>query len=103
RRRHTRSKRDWSSDVCSSDLTPWAVTQNPGLVVLSYFVSFFGQYADWKIYLAYDILAFAVYAAVMGGLGWRQYRLAVPLAAILRSEERRVGHEWRSRGQLGRV
>lgn len=63
--------------------TPWAVTQNPGLVVLSYFVSFFGQYADWKIYLAYDILAFAVYAAVMGGLGWRQYRLAVPLAAIL--------------------
>src|SRR5699024_11789463 len=24
RRRHTRSKRDWSSDVCSSDLTiPW--------------------------------------------------------------------------------
>src|SRR5207249_5597554 len=23
RRRHTRSKRDWSSDVCSSDLTWW--------------------------------------------------------------------------------
>src|SRR5699024_12099460 len=23
RRRHTRSKRDWSSDVCSSDLTPY--------------------------------------------------------------------------------
>src|SRR5207249_8761800 len=23
RRRHTRSKRDWSSDVCSSDLTPF--------------------------------------------------------------------------------
>src|SRR5699024_11406771 len=23
RRRHTRSKRDWSSDVCSSDLTCW--------------------------------------------------------------------------------
>src|SRR5207249_6636526 len=21
--RHTRSKRDWSSDVCSSDLVPW--------------------------------------------------------------------------------
>src|SRR5699024_11928018 len=28
RRRHTRSKRDWSSDVCSSDLmiTNWATT-----------------------------------------------------------------------------
>src|SRR2546422_3493934 len=26
RRRHTRCSRDWSSDVCSSDLTqPWAV------------------------------------------------------------------------------
>src|SRR5699024_11388678 len=34
RRRHTRSKRDWSSDVCSSDLTrehsrtPWLWTMN---------------------------------------------------------------------------
>src|SRR5207249_7681898 len=27
RRRHTRSKRDWSSDVCSSDL-PGALAQN---------------------------------------------------------------------------
>src|SRR5207249_5707252 len=26
RRRHTRSKRDWSSDVCSSDLLPKAET-----------------------------------------------------------------------------
>src|SRR5699024_11679538 len=25
RRRHTRSKRDWSSDVCSSDLICWPV------------------------------------------------------------------------------
>src|SRR5699024_11828201 len=24
RRRHTRSKRDWSSDVCSSDLSTWS-------------------------------------------------------------------------------
>ena len=40
--------------------TPWAVTQNPGLPLLSYFFQFFGQYADWKIYLAYDVLFFAV-------------------------------------------
>ena len=26
RRRHTRLRRDWSSDVCSSDLAPFAVT-----------------------------------------------------------------------------
>ena len=63
--------------------TPWATTQNPGLMLLSYFFSVFGSFADWKIYLAYDVLAFAVYAAVVGNLGWKQYRLAVPLAAIL--------------------
>src|SRR5207249_8749731 len=27
RRRHTRSKRDWSSDVCSSDLRPYLVEE----------------------------------------------------------------------------
>src|SRR5699024_11950968 len=27
RRRHTRSKRDWSSDVCSSDLFPWTLAK----------------------------------------------------------------------------
>src|SRR5699024_11815927 len=30
RRRHTRSKRDWSSDVCSSDLRPLSVTVSSG-------------------------------------------------------------------------
>src|SRR5207249_8962219 len=29
RRRHTRSKRDWSSDVCSSDLSPLSLTLSP--------------------------------------------------------------------------
>ena len=29
--------------------TPWAVTQNPGLPLLSYFFQFFGRYADWRI------------------------------------------------------
>src|SRR5438067_3908000 len=30
RRRHTRSKRDWSSDVCSSDLLPFTPRQRSG-------------------------------------------------------------------------
>src|SRR5207249_9157904 len=30
RRRHTRSKRDWSSDVCSSDLPPHCAPARPG-------------------------------------------------------------------------
>src|SRR5699024_12222114 len=31
RRRHTRSKRDWSSDVCSSDLVPVSARTGEGL------------------------------------------------------------------------
>ena len=46
--------------------TPWAATQNPGLPLLSYFFQFFGDYADWKIYVGYDILYFSVFAAVVG-------------------------------------
>src|SRR5438067_11714937 len=37
RRRHTRSKRDWSSDVCSSDLLPpirWGIGINTGPAVV---------------------------------------------------------------------
>ena len=62
--------------------TPWPQTQNPGLPLLSYFFQFLGHYADWKIYVAYDVLATAVFAAVLGGLNFRRYRIAVPLAAI---------------------
>lgn len=63
--------------------TPWAVTQNPGLPLISYFFQFFGSYADWKIYLAYDALYFACFAAVLSALPWKKWRVAVPLAAVL--------------------
>ena len=39
--------------------TPWQATQNCGLIVLSYFVQFFGAFAPFKVYLAYDLLLFA--------------------------------------------
>ena len=45
--------------------------------------AFFGSYADWKIYLAYNALAFAVFGAVLGTLGFSRSRVAVPLAAAL--------------------
>ena len=61
---------------------PWAVTQNrPAAAQLLF--QFFGQYAGWKIYLAYDVLFFAVYAAVLSVLPWKQWRVAVPMAAVL--------------------
>src|SRR5699024_11373930 len=36
RRRHTRSKRDWSSDVCSSDLTGLAEQVDHAVTILSH-------------------------------------------------------------------
>src|SRR5690625_7740333 len=79
RRRHTRWPRDWSSDVCSSDLIGLPVEQD----------------------------------MVQIGHGGAAPRLAIPAHAPAlirhrldkdrqrgqpRSEERRVGNEWRSRG-----
>src|SRR6267378_5022832 len=39
RRRHTRSLRDWSSDVCSSDLEPVDLEQADGFISLERFES----------------------------------------------------------------
>src|SRR5699024_11627827 len=74
RRRHTRSKRDWSSDVCSSDLA---------LLSLAVVVAVH-QFAPIDAPLATLLLVafITVLASVLGDL---------------RSEERRVGKECRSR------
>src|SRR5437763_9386297 len=72
RRRHTRYIGDWSSDVCSSDLSPTAISGCAG-----------------------------------GGSGAAcsaSTRLAASAASSTsrwRSEERRVGKEWRFRGGAG--
>src|SRR5699024_12227298 len=76
RRRHTRSKRDWSSDVCSSDLVVLAAQR---------------VHADAA---AADI---AGRHREVGDCDYRGRALAV-LGDAQRSEERRVGKEWRSRG-----
>src|SRR5207249_7833574 len=83
RRRHTRSKRDWSSDVCSSDLGNGGRSLGP-----------LGRARAE---------APASVAAVLG----RQHQLALRIVVIalrppvigtaLRSEERRVGKEHRAR------
>ena len=62
--------------------TPGPRPRTPACRCSPYFFQFLGHYADWKIYVAYDVLAAAVFAAVLGGLNFRQYRIAVPLAAI---------------------
>src|SRR5436305_9527047 len=77
RRRHTRCGRDWSSDVCSSDLTLGTGNgtrerfDRPGLLELNGFnlsVAAAGRVGDFEL-----------------------------VGAVARSEERRVGKECRSR------
>src|SRR5690349_23718807 len=77
RRRHTRSLRDWSSDVCSSDLT---------------------------VFDSSSIGKLKLIGALLGGMridaGGRLAVLELSdalLAQTVRSEERRVGKECRSR------
>ena len=60
---------------------PWPATQNPGLVVLTYFFQVFGAFAAWKVHLAYDVLLFACFAAVLGGIRWKDYALAFAAGA----------------------
>src|SRR5699024_11918680 len=86
RRRHTRSKRDWSSDVCSSDLL--SLMAIPGLT---------GYYSK-------DIIIESLYGSYTVS-GYIMYYIAVASATLtsiyslrvmyLRSEERRVGKECR--------
>src|SRR3712207_8373694 len=84
RRRHTRYWRDWSSDVCSSDLTwvpamvPWRATENGD--VTEEVIAWYERFAAGR-----------PGAIVVEATGVRD----VPSGP--RSEERRVGKECRSR------
>src|SRR5206468_8885541 len=86
RRRHTRSDRDWSSDVCSSDLVEGAdkrwVLRHCQFMAAPSLEESFGN-------AALEAMACGKPVVVSGASG---------LAEFLgngRSEERRVGKEWR--------
>src|SRR5207249_7484940 len=92
RRRHTRSKRDWSSDVCSSDLNhgAWHVHTrmiSPAPVSPAYFETGFPYGHDQ--YLSTDATCWAAMALMLA-----LPKTSTPAAPQpLRSEERRVGKE----------
>src|SRR5690606_39953787 len=91
RRRHTRFSRDWSSDVCSSDLSLGDSADVD-----------FGDLLD---YLGSDPHTRAILLYIESVKHARKFMSAARAAArnkpvVLvksRSEERRVGKEWRSR------
>src|SRR5206468_7424012 len=91
RRRHTRSDRDWSSDVCSSDLLRRRRYKLPA--------------ALGPVVRELDHLPVAPALegpqARLGAAGWRRSAGCASLVVAPRSEERRVGKEGRARGRAG--
>src|SRR5438874_10079536 len=84
RRRHTRSLRDWSSDVCSSDL------HDAHLLVTGFDPAEFADREALRAELGYAPDE-KVCIVTVGGSG-------VGADLLRRSEERRVGKECRARG-----
>src|SRR5699024_11460658 len=86
RRRHTRSKRDWSSDVCSSDLEIALVIGEPAYRV--------------TLAQAWDHVAYVTASNDFGmyDLRGNDRGSNVRNKSGDRSEERRVGKECRGRG-----
>src|SRR3712207_7516470 len=87
RRRHTRYWRDWSSDVCSSDLGTFYTIESlaPAFRAVSHANPFFYVISGFRS----GFLGVADSPVAFGAL--------LLLAINLRSEERRVGKECRSR------
>src|SRR2546430_13018934 len=88
RRRHTRFDCDWSSDVCSSDLSNWKIAGGASDISLGQTSDAFG-FAD-----RVDGLLHAANFTFRGNLA-EPDRVTASLWS--RSEERRVGKECRSR------
>src|SRR2546426_6155822 len=86
RRRHTRLQGDWSSDVCSSDLT------------MSKTSSLFFHFDSWRVNVApgFYVPAF-IYIEDANSYGQSGRRMRLKGQTRVRSEERRVGKECRSR------
>src|SRR5205814_3219035 len=90
RRRHTRCLSDWSSDVCSSDLYNVATRYDRELVDRCAREGI--AYTPFFPLGGFTPLQSAALDAVAARLGASPRQVA-----LARSEERRVGKEWRSR------
>src|SRR5207249_8260824 len=91
RRRHTISKRDWSSDVCSSDL----FVKRDRLQIIGVGHVLIAGVKLNEASRRIDRLVVAI--ALVITIGRHQNGAARPDRIGMRSEERRVGKEWRDR------
>ena len=62
--------------------TPWQITQTPAVPLVGYFVQMVGDYADWKLIWAVDLLILAVVAAVVECASVGGWRLQLPAALV---------------------
>src|SRR5690606_40934023 len=95
RRRHTRFSRDWSSDVCSSDL----VQDIKHLAVTQYFNRRAVDLEQIDPFPSKALQAvFRILADAFQRIGFRVMNIPCTrkFRRDMRSEERRVGKEWRS-------
>src|SRR5690606_39588641 len=96
RRRHTRFSRDWSSDVCSSDLQVMATGYLAGGLLMR--LAWSGG-RRWRLALGAGLaLAAGNLAGHPQTSMFLHYALGLGMLAVTRSEERRVGRECGSRG-----
>src|SRR5690606_40472519 len=87
RRRHTRFSRDWSSDVCSSDLEKWIRRHTLRHDVAHTLPALGHQHESGAVAGELTLQAVPI----------RNLRRKQRQLVLVRSEERRVGKEWRSR------
>src|SRR5207253_5564700 len=90
RRRHTRWPRDWSSDVCSSDLVPRCISKKPNNLADIVYIVGRGGLCSW--YVNRTESPTTEQETVVGTAS---IRVLSNNATAVRSEERRVGKECR--------
>src|SRR5699024_11624670 len=97
-RRHTRSKRDWSSDVCSSDLSKTNIDCFRGVFILRFRNQFTYRRSPPSVRQLLLMAAIIFISVIFLSLWLIDRGIRPTLMAIAnRSEERRVGKESRYR------
>src|SRR5206468_9040877 len=98
RRRHTRSDRDWSSDVCSSDLEPAVAVAMTAMIGVAIATVFAVAVAIVTEKVLERPSSYRTLRRVEDAVGDDEEIARVLVEELVRSEERRVGKECRVRG-----